>query len=296
MSVVLAPIESTPYIGGTATGVIYVDATGLQKTNGPQWDGTTFAVGAAGDGTGTLQSGLLDVNIPTATDVGLSIEAAAAQSANLFELTTNGGTAGDVFKVDSAGDITASGDIRITEMNKGFFAPYSYGFNVTSSTGATNTLRMYGGSGYAIINGLAGNGLKLFSANGVIIGNDTTFSGDITQTTTLSAATGNEAAHTLNYTVNKATSGDDTGLLISMTDTASPGTSLPLDIQVGGTSVLKVDSAGDITTSGDLIISSPTVPASASATGTAGTISWDSSYIYICTATNTWKRVAIATW
>lgn len=37
-------------------------------------------------------------------------------------------------------------------------------------------------------------------------------------------------------------------------------------------------------------------PASASATGTAGTITWDSNYIYVCVATNTWKRVAIATW
>lgn len=38
------------------------------------------------------------------------------------------------------------------------------------------------------------------------------------------------------------------------------------------------------------------VPASASATGVKGDISFDASYIYICTATNTWKRVAIATW
>lgn len=37
-------------------------------------------------------------------------------------------------------------------------------------------------------------------------------------------------------------------------------------------------------------------PASASATGTAGTIAYDTGYIYICTATDTWKRVAIATW
>ena len=38
------------------------------------------------------------------------------------------------------------------------------------------------------------------------------------------------------------------------------------------------------------------VPASAAATGTAGTMRWDADYIYVCTATNTWKRVAIATW
>ena len=39
-----------------------------------------------------------------------------------------------------------------------------------------------------------------------------------------------------------------------------------------------------------------TTPASAAATGVAGTIVWDADYIYICVATNTWKRVAIATW
>ncbi|MDC3266308.1 hypothetical protein OAU13_00115 [bacterium] len=37
-------------------------------------------------------------------------------------------------------------------------------------------------------------------------------------------------------------------------------------------------------------------PGSAGATGVAGTIAWDSSYIYVCVATNTWKRVQIATW
>lgn len=37
-------------------------------------------------------------------------------------------------------------------------------------------------------------------------------------------------------------------------------------------------------------------PASAGDTGVKGEIAWDSSYIYVCTATDTWKRVAIATW
>jgi len=37
-------------------------------------------------------------------------------------------------------------------------------------------------------------------------------------------------------------------------------------------------------------------PASAAATGNAGDICWDTGYIYVCTATNTWKRAAIATW
>jgi hypothetical protein len=37
-------------------------------------------------------------------------------------------------------------------------------------------------------------------------------------------------------------------------------------------------------------------PANASATGAAGTILWDSGFIYVCVSANTWKRVAIATW
>ena len=53
-------------------------------------------------------------------------------------------------------------------------------------------------------------------------------------TRTLSAATGNEVAWPLNYTTNKLTSGNDTGLQINMTDTASPGTSYPFEVNVGG--------------------------------------------------------------
>lgn len=37
-------------------------------------------------------------------------------------------------------------------------------------------------------------------------------------------------------------------------------------------------------------------PASASDTGTQGQIAWDANYMYVCTATDTWKRVALATW
>jgi hypothetical protein len=43
-------------------------------------------------------------------------------------------------------------------------------------------------------------------------------------------------------------------------------------------------------------IATANTPASAGATGTTGEIAWDASYIYVCTATNTWKRTAISTW
>jgi hypothetical protein len=50
-----------------------------------------------------------------------------------------------------------------------------------------------------------------------------------------------------------------------------------------------------LTVTGNTIIATAT-PASASASGTAGQISWDSNYVYICISANTWKRVAIASW
>lgn len=69
---------------------------------------------------------------------------------------------------------------------------------------------------------------------------------------------------------------------------------------------LRVQSAGALTTEVAITAANVTLgtrpilptytPASATATGTAGEVAWDSSYIYICTATNTWKRAAISTW
>lgn len=39
-----------------------------------------------------------------------------------------------------------------------------------------------------------------------------------------------------------------------------------------------------------------TVPITATSTGSKGQIASDGTYLYICTATNTWKRVAISSW
>ena len=62
------------------------------------------------------------------------------------------------------------------------------------------------------------------------------------------------------------------------------------DISAGAVAV-----ADDLTMTGDLIVATKT-PASAAATGTAGTIAWDASFLYVCVGTDEWERVAIATW
>lgn len=65
-------------------------------------------------------------------------------------------------------------------------------------------------------------------------------------------------------------------------------------LSLGGTLRFSVSSTL-VTSTLPLVIPTQT-PASAAAAGVAGTIVWDASFIYVCTATNTWKRVAIATW
>lgn len=70
-----------------------------------------------------------------------------------------------------------------------------------------------------------------------------------------------------------------------------------LVFRFGSTDVGTVSTGGVLRMSGDTIgIATEKTPASASATGTKGDICWDANYLYVCTATNTWKRVAIATW
>jgi hypothetical protein len=59
-------------------------------------------------------------------------------------------------------------------------------------------------------------------------------------------------------------------------------------------SQLEID---NIIAASGLRLSNPTVPSSSTDTGTQGDISWDSSYIYVCTAANTWKRTAaLSSW
>jgi hypothetical protein len=64
------------------------------------------------------------------------------------------------------------------------------------------------------------------------------------------------------------------------------------NVGIGTTSPAeKLDINGD-----SIRIRQSQTPSSATATGTQGQIAWDANYMYVCTSTNTWKRVALATW
>ena len=67
------------------------------------------------------------------------------------------------------------------------------------------------------------------------------------------------------------------------------------DVGIGCTfaspATVKLEINGD-----SMCIRTAKTPASAGASGKQGQMCWDASYLYTCTATNTWKRTAIATW
>ena len=74
---------------------------------------------------------------------------------------------------------------------------------------------------------------------------------------------------------------------------------LSTDVLIGS----RIDSVNDTQVTYNFTVASVvgtiadvTAPTSATSTGTAGQIATDAKYIYVCTATNTWKRVAIASW
>ena len=85
-------------------------------------------------------------------------------------------------------------------------------------------------------------------------------------------------------TANRVTVTDDTDGTITLTT--------PQDIHTGASpTFVKTTLTGN-----EINIATSQTPASGSAAGTAGDIAWDTDYIYVAVASNTWKRAALTTW
>jgi hypothetical protein len=94
---------------------------------------------------------------------------------------------------------------------------------------------------------------------------------------------------------NSGTPTADTTTIQNVIGTGTTPTSQLIISNSGANAWLGVKVSGTFTAS-TLIESTTHTPSSAADTGTTGQIAWDGSFVYVCTATNTWKRVAIATW
>jgi hypothetical protein len=63
-----------------------------------------------------------------------------------------------------------------------------------------------------------------------------------------------------------------------------------------GQSNFAIDLLGPTSFGGELILTAPTVPATAAQAGSIGQIAWDADFIYVSVAANDWRRIGIATW
>lgn len=69
------------------------------------------------------------------------------------------------------------------------------------------------------------------------------------------------------------------------------------DLLVGNITLSGNLNAGlNATITGNLITGNTYVPSAANSAGTKGQITYDSNYVYICVATNTWKRANLSSW
>lgn len=112
---------------------------------------------------------------------------------------------------------------------------------------------------------------------------DSTADANAAQTLTLKGA--NKTAGTGN--------GGDT---ILDTSTSSGGTAGKILMKYQTTTKVTVDTTGMRVTSGKFGIDNAQTPSASNDTCTTGQIAWDTGYLYVCTTTDTWERVAVSTW
>jgi hypothetical protein len=155
-------------------------------------------------------------------------------------------------------------------------------------SGSVNITQSQGSNGYTIYD-MVGAGLQIWEWR---IGGNTVFS---MLPNGVTVANGPSACYGVN---NRSASVGYVVFAVDSNSGSGSGLSNPASGQLGfciaGTEKMTLSAT---LLSSTVAISVPThTPSSASDTGVTGTVAWDASFVYVCTATNTWKRAAIATW
>ena len=186
-------------------------------------------------------------------------------------------------KLNVEGNATVGGDLNFSGSSRFIGGDFSNGtvvnrtlFRTTTTNGATNL-------------GAAPNGTSRVSGYAAWDSATITNSGYI-----YTAVDG--STNIAQILCSRAGTGTSPKLTISMGDTPAVAMTVQTNGNVNiGTST--TDPSVKLAVQSDVIrLTTAKTPASASATGTTGDICWDADYIYVCVATNTWKRTAIATW
>jgi hypothetical protein len=159
-------------------------------------------------------------------------------------------------------------NIGATTRGTGSFTSLSANSTVGLSPANANvTISPTGTGALTLSSGVVG------SLNNINIGNFTRGTGAFTTLDANGDVTfGGELRGPATFTIDPATVGDDTGTVI-----------IRGALQVNGANTADR-------------LKNTAAPATATDTGTAGEVRYASGFLYVCVATNTWQRVAIATW
>ena len=109
-------------------------------------------------------------------------------------------------------------------------------------------------------------------------------------------ATGSGATKTITITGGGGGGGLDSAGVTTIVNTKLATTDLTDFIGADGQANQLLKSLGDGNVEFTNLKIPQFTPASATAVGERGEFTFDSSYMYICTATNTWRRIAHSTW
>jgi hypothetical protein len=236
--------------------------------------------GAFGASSGATYSNGLTLTAVASTHKPLILKVASGQSANAFEINSFGGSGGDLLGVNGAGyaslNVAPSTGARLDIIQAWSSATAALRFGSTTANATTKlgriTCRHYTNAQKDVI----------------------LFFGDVNATRNImkfggGSSYGNAATNIVFMTGANTTAGTG-NLTMEVTDgKVGINTATTASDYDSATAALDIDA--------DLFrLRQSKTPSSASDTGDVGSICWDSGYIYICTATNTWERAAIATW
>lgn len=268
-------------VTNTASAVNYASITGAATGNGVRYgvDGSDANIAWAASSKGTFGLGLYTNNF---TNLQFAVSHTAS-AVNYYSV--NGGATGVQPGFAATGsDANVSSAFTTKGTGGHFFSTNTFGatqFVVAHTASAVNYLQATGSTtgneARLSVQGTDTNAGMWVTTKGTGVIRLETGGGEQVRVSHTAAAVNylNLTGSATGSAVTISTGGSDTNR--SMTLTAA-GTGL---VQIGNDSLR--------------IVTSKT-PASAAATGTQGQIAWDASYIYVCTANNTWKRAALATW
>ena len=246
-------------------------------------------------------SDFLSLGVQSLTTVGTS--GAATLNAGVLNIPTPSSSpftfnASSTTGIESSSN-TASGS-RSTAMGDNTEASGNYSTSMGDSTTASGTVSTAMGdstTSSGISSTAMGNGTTASGDYSTAMGISTVASGDYSTTMgslTTASGFGSTAIgqHNVLNSGDAATSFNLTNTALSIGNGTSSGArSDAFSVLFNGNTTV----AGSITSASLNIAALNAAPASASATGTIGEIKFTADHIYVCVATNTWKRVAIIT-